>query len=89
MHDFVPATPYEAHVRAWTLNELAATPAAGTDRLIASRSRRRRVLTGRHISVRDDLDALLEHHAEVSDRDLYVLRPERLDRAAETTRRSA
>ena len=47
------------------------------------------VLSGRHLSVRDDLDALLEHHREVRDRDLYVLRPERLDRAALITRRSA
>ena len=47
------------------------------------------VLSGRHLSVRDDLDDLLEHHREVRDRDLYVLRPERLDRAALITRRSA
>ena len=93
MHDFVPATPYEAHVRAWTLNELAKRDADDPEdgmRLIARLARGDGdVLTGRHISVRDDLDALLEHHDEVSDRDLYVLRPERLDRAAQTTRRSA
>ena len=70
----------------------SATPTTPTDavRLIARLARGDGdVLTGRHLSVRDDLDALLEHHDEVSDRDLYVLRPERLDRAAQTTRRSA
>jgi len=93
MHDFVPATAYEAHVRAWTLNELAKCDAddpADAVQLIARLARGDGdVLSGRHISVRDDLDALLERHDEVSDRDLYVLRPERLDRAAQTTRRSA
>jgi hypothetical protein len=35
-------------------------------------------LSGRHPSVRDDLDAVLAHLPEVRDRDLYVRRPERL-----------
>ena len=35
-------------------------------------------LSGRHLSVHDDLDALLARVQEVRSRDLYVLRPEPL-----------
>ena len=93
MQEFVPTTAYEAHIRAWTLNELAR--GGGADPTDAARLIARLAagegdaLSGRHISVHDDLDALIEHHREVSDRDLYVLRPERLEQAALTTRRSA
>ena len=37
---------------------------------------------GRHLSVHDDLDAVLARLAEVRARDLYVLRPERLPAVA-------
>jgi NAD(P)-dependent dehydrogenase (short-subunit alcohol dehydrogenase family) len=88
-----PTTAYEAHIRAWTLNELAKRDADDPRDAVALIRRLASgdadVLSGRHLSVRDDLDALLEHHNEVRDRDLYVLRPERLDRAALITRRSA
>jgi len=36
------------------------------------------VLSGRHISVHDDLDALIAHSDVVRAKDLYVMRPERL-----------
>ncbi len=88
-----PTTAYEARIRAWTLNELAKSDADDPrdavrliHRLAAGDAD---VLSGRHLSVHDDLDALVEHHREVRDRDLYVLRPERLERADLTTRRSA
>jgi hypothetical protein len=35
-------------------------------------------LSGRHLSVHDDLDRLLDRVEEVRCRDLYVMRPERL-----------
>ena len=35
-------------------------------------------LSGRHLSVHDDLDAVLARLAEVRARDLYVMRPDRL-----------
>jgi hypothetical protein len=35
-------------------------------------------LSGRHLSVDDDLDAVLARLAEVRARDLYVMRPDRL-----------
>ena len=35
-------------------------------------------LSGRHMSVHDDIDAMLEHIEEVREHDLYVMRPERL-----------
>ena len=88
-----PTTAYEAHIRAWTRNELAKRDADDPRDAVALIRRLAAgdadVLSGRHLSVRDDLDDLLEHHREVRDRDLYVLRPERLDRAALITRRSA
>ena len=36
-------------------------------------------LSGRHLSVHDDLDSVLARGNEVFARDLYVLRPSRLD----------
>jgi hypothetical protein len=35
-------------------------------------------LSGRHLSVHDDLDALLARLPEIRDHDLYVMRTERL-----------
>ena len=43
-------------------------------------------LSGRHLSVHDDLDALLRRTREITARDLYVLRPEPLPT---TSRRSS
>jgi hypothetical protein len=39
-------------------------------------------LSGRHLSVHDDLDNLLARIDEVRSHDLYVLRPERLQQAS-------
>ena len=39
-------------------------------------------LSGRHLSVHDDLDAMVERIDVVRDHDLYVLKPERLELAA-------
>ena len=38
-------------------------------------------LSGRHVSVHDDIEAMLEHIDEIRDHDLYVMRPERLEPA--------
>ena len=38
-------------------------------------------LSGRHVSVHDDIEAMLAHIDEIRDEDLYVLRPERLEPA--------
>jgi NAD(P)-dependent dehydrogenase (short-subunit alcohol dehydrogenase family) len=77
-----PASAHEAHVRAWTLTEIAdghgAEPERAIDlleRLAAGDGDR---LSGRHLSVHDDLDCVLRHLEEVRAQDLYVLRPERL-----------
>jgi NAD(P)-dependent dehydrogenase (short-subunit alcohol dehydrogenase family) len=77
-----PASAHEAHVRAWALSEIAdgrgADPERAIDlleRLAAGDGDR---LSGRHLSVHDDLDAVLGHLDEVRAHDLYVLRPERL-----------
>ncbi len=82
MQGFVPATAYEAHVRAWTLKELAkgggADPSDAATLIARLAAGDGDVLTGRHISVHDDLDTLIEHQCEVRARDLYVLRPETL-----------
>ncbi len=44
-------------------------------------------LSGRHLSVHDDLDALLARVAEIRERDLYVMRTERLTATVETSNR--
>ena len=41
-------------------------------------------LSGRHLSVHDDIDTMLEHIEEVREHDLYVMRPERLRVCATT-----
>jgi NAD(P)-dependent dehydrogenase (short-subunit alcohol dehydrogenase family) len=83
--DFVaraPASAYEAQVRDWTRAELAAGRGADPDeavtlilRLVAGDGD---ALSGRHLSVHDDLDTVLAHLREVEACDLYLLRPDRL-----------
>jgi NAD(P)-dependent dehydrogenase (short-subunit alcohol dehydrogenase family) len=89
----IPQTAYEAHIRGWTLTELAKSDAAEPTQAAALIARLAAgdgdSLSGRHLSVHDDFNALLEHHREVRDRDLYVLRPERLTQDALVSRRSA
>jgi NAD(P)-dependent dehydrogenase (short-subunit alcohol dehydrogenase family) len=70
------------HIRQWTLDELAdgrgADPGAAVELIVRLAAGDADDLSGRHISVHDDLDALLARVQEVRSRDLYVLRPEAL-----------
>ncbi len=85
-----PTTPHEDHVQRWTLNELAegrgADPERAVELLLRLAAGHGDSLSGRHLSVHDDLDAVLARVHEVRDHDLYVLRPERL--AVVTSHRS-
>jgi NAD(P)-dependent dehydrogenase (short-subunit alcohol dehydrogenase family) len=77
-----PTTSHEAHIRSWALKELAegrgADPARAVELLVRLAAGDGDGLSGRHLSVHDDLDAVLAHLPEVRDRDLYVMRPDRL-----------
>jgi NAD(P)-dependent dehydrogenase (short-subunit alcohol dehydrogenase family) len=77
-----PVSAHEAHVRDWTLGEIADGHGADPERAIDLLSRLAAGdgdrLSGRHLSVHDDLDAMLARFDEVRACDLYVLRPERL-----------
>jgi NAD(P)-dependent dehydrogenase (short-subunit alcohol dehydrogenase family) len=70
------------HIRRWTLDELAegrgAEPDDAVELIVRVAAGDADSLSGRHISVHDDLDALLARVQEVRSRDLYVLRPEPL-----------
>ena len=81
-----PTTPHEDHIRRWALNELAAGRGADPDHAVELLLRLARgdadSLSGRHLSVHDDLDAVLARLPEVRAKDLYVLRPERLPETA-------
>ncbi len=80
------STTYEADVQRWTLNELnqgrGAEPEQAVDLIMRLAAGDADGLSGRHLSVHDDLDAILAHLPEVRDRDLYVMRPERLPASA-------
>jgi NAD(P)-dependent dehydrogenase (short-subunit alcohol dehydrogenase family) len=77
-----PSSAHEALVRDWALTELAdgrgADPERAIDLLVRLTAGDGDRLSGRHLSVHDDLDAVLRNVAEVHAHDLYVLRPERL-----------
>ena len=77
-----PSTHYEDHVRRWAMTELkeerGADPAEAMQLLMRLAAGDADELSGRHLSVHDDLDALLARVPEVLRDDLYVLRPERL-----------
>ena len=77
-----PATAYEVQVRDWALNELDEGRGADPDQALALILRVAAgdadALSGRHLSVHDDLDAVLARLPEVQARDLYVMRPDRL-----------
>ena len=77
-----PKTRYEAHIRAWALNELAegrgADPRRAVELVLRLAAGDGDSLSGRHLSVHDDLDAVLARLPEVRARDLYVMRPDRL-----------
>jgi NAD(P)-dependent dehydrogenase (short-subunit alcohol dehydrogenase family) len=89
--DAAPSSPYEDQVRRWAMNELrsgrGADPGQAVELLVRLAAGDADPLSGRHLSVDDDLDALLAHLPEVLRDDLYVLRPDRL-RAAVTHRHS-
>jgi NAD(P)-dependent dehydrogenase (short-subunit alcohol dehydrogenase family) len=83
--DFVakaPASAYEAQVRDWTQAELASGRGADPDEAVSLILRLAAgdgdALSGRHLSVHDDLDTVLAHLPEVEACDLYLLRPDRL-----------
>jgi NAD(P)-dependent dehydrogenase (short-subunit alcohol dehydrogenase family) len=84
----VPASAYEVQVRDWTQAELAGGGGADPDQAVALILRLAAgdgdALSGRHLSVHDDLDAVLANVREVQARDLYVLRPDRLRARAST-----
>jgi NAD(P)-dependent dehydrogenase (short-subunit alcohol dehydrogenase family) len=73
---------HETRIRDWVTRELS--EGRGADTAAAMRLVMRLAtgsadaLSGRHISVHDDLDAMLERIEEVREHDLYVMRPERL-----------
>ena len=77
-----PTSSHEAHVRDWALTELAdgrgADPEQALDLLVRLAGGDGDRLSGRHLSVHDDLDTVLGNLDEVRAHDLYVLRPERL-----------
>jgi hypothetical protein len=82
-----PVDAYEAQVRDWALRELAegrgATPSQAVELILRLAAGDGDALSGRHLSVHDDLDVVLDRLAEVRAGDLYVMRAERL-----ATRRS-
>jgi NAD(P)-dependent dehydrogenase (short-subunit alcohol dehydrogenase family) len=77
-----PTTAHVDHVQRWAEEEMAggrgADPVAAVDSILRLATGDADSLSGRHLSVHDDLDALLARVHEVRSRDLYVLRPERL-----------
>jgi hypothetical protein len=77
-----PRTRHEARISAWALNELAegrgADPGRAIELVLRLAAGDGDSLSGRHLSVHDDLDAVLARLAEVRARDLYVMRPNRL-----------
>ena len=77
-----PTTAYDAQIQCWTMTELDEGRGAEPDDAIALILRVAAGdadgLSGRHLSVHDDLDALLARLPEIRDHDLYVMRPERL-----------
>jgi NAD(P)-dependent dehydrogenase (short-subunit alcohol dehydrogenase family) len=77
-----PTNSHERHVRNWALQELAegrgAEPGKALELLLRLAAGEADRLTGRHLSVHDDLDGVLARIDEVQAHDLYTLRPERL-----------
>ena len=77
-----PATPHEERIQQWTLEQLesghGADPQQAVDLILRLAAGDADGLSGRHLSVHDDLDAVVAHQQEIRDEDLYVLRPDRL-----------
>jgi NAD(P)-dependent dehydrogenase (short-subunit alcohol dehydrogenase family) len=83
--DAASANQYEAHIRDWVARELdeqrGDDPKAAARLMIRLARGDGDALTGRHVSLNDDLDMLIDQIDVVRERDLYVLRPEALDTA--------
>jgi NAD(P)-dependent dehydrogenase (short-subunit alcohol dehydrogenase family) len=81
-----PTTGYERRVRDWTMTELSegrgAEPREAIELLLRLAAGDGDRLSGRHLSVNDDLDGVLARIDEIRARNLYVLRPERLRQAS-------
>jgi len=77
-----PQNPYEARVSAWIRRQLdeggGADPARAAELVVRLASGRYDRLSGRQLSVHDDIDKIKERIDEVRDRDLYVLALRRL-----------
>ncbi|HET6686454.1 MAG TPA: SDR family oxidoreductase, partial [Jiangellaceae bacterium] len=82
-----PPDSHEARVHAWIRQELAAgrgaDPAAAVELIIGLASGRYDELSGRQLSVHDDLDRALARIDDVRDTELYVLGVRTLSTAAE------
>jgi NAD(P)-dependent dehydrogenase (short-subunit alcohol dehydrogenase family) len=91
--DSSPHGSIEAHVFAWVRNEISegrgADPADAVDLILRLAAGRYDELTGRQLSVHDDIDAVLAEIDDVRLRELYVLGVQRLDPAAEQARRKS
>ena len=72
---------YELHISEWVERELAegrgADPDAAVDLITRVASGAADALSGRHLSVHDDLDELLAQIHDIRHRDLYLLHPQR------------
>jgi NAD(P)-dependent dehydrogenase (short-subunit alcohol dehydrogenase family) len=81
-----PTTAHERHIRDWAMAELAegrgADPTQAIELLLRLAAGDGDRLSGRHLSVHDNLDTVLAHIDEVQAHDLYMLRPERLLQAS-------
>jgi hypothetical protein len=77
-----PTTPSEDLIRRWALRELAegrgAAPAHAVELILRLANGDGDLLSGLHLSVHDNLDAVLGHVDEVRDQELYLLHPRRL-----------
>jgi len=80
--DNQPSSPHEERIRAWALNEFSegrgADPTQAIDLILRVATGDTDSLSGRHLSVHDDLDAMLCRRDEVMADDLYLLHPTRL-----------
>ncbi len=72
---------YEQHISEWVERELAegrgADPDAAVDLITRIASGEADALSGRHLSVHDDIDELLTQIHDIRHRDLYLLHPQR------------
>ena len=88
-----PGNTHEDLIRQWADTEFkagrGAKPEQAVELILRLAAGDADALSGRHLSVHDDLDAVMAHVAEVRDQDLYVMRPERLPAGPHTIRASA